>query len=231
MSAFTDLQRSGMQAFWGMLTFVSAALGVVEVVGQRRTLLALENLCSLAECGNLFHLTSWIVVAQMVVCAAVIIYVSSCAFLLSRPVTGYRLAVALLLALVFCSFQLIAAIGQFAKSTSIVGLDGASLDAENEQVAFGLRLCLTVVFVLMVLLVCADHAQHVASSKLPSFQTSKYVDYSSMLLNEGGRARRLRLRCRRKCRQIELDGAGDSRELYPILEAEVEDEENEREPS
>lgn len=212
-----------------MLAIVSAALGVVEVIGQRRTLTALDNLCSQAECGNLFRLTNWIVGAQLVVCAAVIIYVSSCAFLLKCPVAGYRLAVALLLALVFCFFQLIGAMGQFASPTSVVGSDGEPLDMESWQVVLGLGWCLTVVCCLMVLLVCADHAQHVATNNL---LIPKYMSYTSMSQWDDRRTRKDKLKCKRDSQLVRLWGeARCGWELYPIMEADSEDEEDESEPN
>lgn len=223
-SALRDTDSSDLLVFWGFSAFASAALGVLEVVGQGRALSALDALCSHAECGSLFSLTKWIIAEQIVICVGVVAYVLSCVCLLSHPVTGYRLAVCLLLALVSCAFQLVAAIGQFTNSGWVSGPEGEALDTERGDVVVGLCWCLTVVFVLMVLLVCADHAQHVASNQILS---PRYLSQSIMAQIEAHRPKRCRQRSRREAR-VMRSWSGVGRELYPILEGEGEgDEEHE----
>lgn len=217
-SALTDSDSSDLLVFWGFSAFASACLGVLEIVGQGRALSALDALCSHTDCGNLYILTKWIIAEQIVVCAAVLAYVLSCVCLLSHPVTGYRLAVCLLLALVSCAFQLIAAIGQFTNSEWVTGLEGENLDAERLKLVIGLCWCLAVVFVLMVLLVCADHAQHLASNQILS---PRYLSQSIMAQIEAHRPKRCRQRGRREPRLLR-SWHGVGRELYPILEAEAE---------
>ncbi|CAD7696834.1 unnamed protein product [Ostreobium quekettii] len=154
-------QSIDLALFWAFSAFASTALGGLELVGQGRALSAVDDLCSQAQCGSLAGLTAWIVRIQLAACLAAVAYVLSCVALAPRPPGGCRPAVGLLLALLVCSFHLVAAIGQFAGGQWIVGRDGEALERERGEVVFGLCWCLTVVFVLMVLLLCADHAQRV----------------------------------------------------------------------
>ncbi|CAD7697095.1 unnamed protein product [Ostreobium quekettii] len=212
-------QSADLMVFWAFSAFASAALGVLELVGQARALSAVEALCSLAQCGSLAVLTAWIVRGQMLVCAAAVAYVLSCVALLNCPVVGYRLAVGLLLALVVCTFHLVAAIGQFTNGGWIVGGGGEALEVERGEVVFGLCWCLTVVFVLMVLLLCADHAQHVASNLTAH---PRYLSQATMAQIEAQRPRKHRSRGNRDARTMKSWHSA-RRDLYPILEADEEE--------
>lgn len=200
-------------------------------------------------CSPTLRFTHIVLNVQAAVYVAVVTYILAWGALPHRLLVATRTPAALMLGLFLSAFQLMGTIYRFLNSER----EQLLLDAEREQLVLdavsGLLLCLTVVLALMILLVSMDHAHHVASAsgdKQPHaahrhqgakrwcgharcrYGQSCVVNQSAMAQLEAQRPTR-RVRSRREARILRtLSGGGrKARELYPILEVELECEEEE----